>query len=362
MGYLEAMVQDSKASEAAKAPGPNPRDAAHVEAPFDFNKHVNLSAEAISKIQIYSLTELGYHVQPGQVDFGYSDPFPFLTPEGLELYRRALTSSEVMQNCYFSSAIVPLVVRGAVKHSSFLRQMSTDKALLDAMRGIMQCGDLLQWHPWPSEQMHTNIQLIGAEKKPAFAWHQDSNDFVLLVQISDIPENAVGGGTLMMEKSGQVREVRAPAAGYAYLMQGKVLRHAANASENWIRCISVISFASKHTLAPESLEEDSVNLHLARNYTVHETLDKEFGTYRLENAMEKIQFLIQNYFDDSCDFGCKDRRSKLLHHLDHLVNNLQITRDNLSLLNEWSGSLPQPLPPDAVTDVGFPFAKEACGE
>ena len=51
---------------------------------------------------------------------------------------------------------------------------------------------------------------------------------VILVQLSDIPEDAVGGGTLMQEKhgNGKVREIRAPKAGYAYLMQGKVVWHA----------------------------------------------------------------------------------------------------------------------------------------
>jgi len=63
------------------------------------------------------LTEMGYDVKPGQLDFAYTDPFPFLSEEGLKLYREALTSAEVAQNCYYSSAMVPLTVRNATSPS-----------------------------------------------------------------------------------------------------------------------------------------------------------------------------------------------------------------------------------------------------
>ena len=59
-------------------------------ASFDFKKHVLLSEEAISSVQVHSLTEMGYDVKPGQLDFAYTDPFPFLSEEGLKLYREAV--------------------------------------------------------------------------------------------------------------------------------------------------------------------------------------------------------------------------------------------------------------------------------
>mmetsp|Transcript_15616 Transcript_15616/g.26562 ORF Transcript_15616/g.26562 Transcript_15616/m.26562 type:complete len:343 (+) Transcript_15616:105-1133(+) len=321
---------------------------------FDFAKHVDLSPEAISAIQVHSLTEMGYELQPGQLDFGYCEPFRFLTSQGLKLYRESLTSPKVTANCYYSCEKVPLTVRNATAHSTFLYEMSTDSSLLGALQKLMNCGDLLQWHPFQLEQMMTNIQQTGGESgsKQAFKWHNDSNDFVLLVQVSDIPADARGGGTLMMSKDGSIREVRAPGAGYAYLMQGKVVVHAGNGSENWIRSISVISFVSKASLAPECLEPDTVNLTLAKNYTQHGLLDKEYGTYRLKNCKEKLDFLMQNFYGES-DFESKERRAELLLHLDHLIKNLQITRDSLQMLNDWSEAIPRPLPPESVTDLGF---------
>lgn len=99
-------------------------------ASFDFKKHVLLSEEAISSVQVHSLTEMGYNVKPGQLDFAYTDPFPFLSEKGLKLYREALTSPEVAQNCYYNSAMVPLTVRNATGHSKFLHQISTDNHML----------------------------------------------------------------------------------------------------------------------------------------------------------------------------------------------------------------------------------------
>lgn len=330
-------------------------------ASFDFKKHVLLSEEAISSVQVHSLTEMGYNVKPGQLDFAYTDPFPFLSEEGLKLYREALTSPEVAQNCYYNSAMVPLTVRNATGHSKFLHQMSTDNHLLNALQQVTGGGDTLQWHPFQLEQMMTNIQRVGVNK-PSFAWHNDSNDFVLLVQLSDIPEDAVGGGTLMQEKhgDGMVREIRAPKAGYAYLMQGKVVWHAGNASENWIRCISIISFVSKDTLAVECLEPDTVNLHLARNYTPHDVLFKEYGSYRLKNSMQKLEFLADKYFNGPCTFESKESQGEVLKHLDHLIENLQITRHSLGLLPEWPNLPPAPLPFQDVplANLGFGLPKQ----
>ena len=144
--------------------------------------------------------------------------------------------------------------------------------------------------------------------------------------MSDIPADARGGGTLMMSKDGSVREVRAPGPGYAYLMQGKVVVHAGNGSENWIRSISVISFVSRPSLAPECLEPDTVDLTLAKNYTQHGLLDKEYGTYRLKNCMDKIHWVMENFYHEKSDFESKERRSELMQHLDHLIKNLEITK------------------------------------
>ena len=47
-------------------------------------------------------------------------------------------------------------------------------------------------------------------------------------------------------------EVRAPGPGWAYVTQGNHVLHAAHASENWTRIVSVISLCRKDTLAVES--------------------------------------------------------------------------------------------------------------
>ena len=82
---------------------------------------------------------------------------------------------------------VPLTVRNATRHSKFLYDMSNDARLLSALQKLMGCGDLLQWHPFQLEQMMTNVQHTvqpgSTESKQAFKWHNDSNDFVLLVQV-----------------------------------------------------------------------------------------------------------------------------------------------------------------------------------
>jgi len=314
---------------------------------FDFSRHVNLSALDLAGIRVHKLSEMGYKVAPGEIDFGYSEPFRLLSEEGLRLYREALLSKPVLQNCYYSCHMVPLTIRNMAAHNKFIRQMSTSEAMLLACSNMVGCD--LVWHPFKVEHMMTNIQMKGKEATKVFDWHNDSNSFVLLVNLSEIPEDGRGGGTLMQDATGAAHEVRAPGPGWAYVMQGKRVLHAANASENWTRIVSVISFCSKDTLAVESLEEDTVDLRLARNYTDHALLDKEYAAYRLSRSMEKLCFLRDRFLDEQMnDFSSLVRREELVRHLEHLTRNLQITSSSLQMLTDWGQPRPRPLPVDEV--------------
>jgi len=315
---------------------------------FDFSRHVRLSAADLDSIRVHKLSDMGYEVQPGEIDFAYSEPFPLLTEEGLQLYRNALISKQVLENCYYSCPMVPLTIRNMAAHNSFIRGMSTSSELLAAISVLT--GGELAWHPFKVEHMMTNIQMTGREATKVFDWHNDSNCFVLLANLSDIPEDARGGGTLMKDnRTGDFVEVRAPAPGYGYIMQGKRVVHAANASKNWTRVISVISFVQRSTFAPEGFHEDSVDLFLARNYTDHGILDKEYMSYRLEWCMDKVRFLQQRYLNEATnDFTSSARRDELRQHLQHLVRNLQIAEGSLKLLDDFEGGSPSPLRPDEV--------------
>eukprot|EP00437_Effrenium_voratum_P028020 CAMPEP_0181402774 /NCGR_PEP_ID=MMETSP1110-20121109/3349_1 /TAXON_ID=174948 /ORGANISM="Symbiodinium sp., Strain CCMP421" /LENGTH=380 /DNA_ID=CAMNT_0023525005 /DNA_START=25 /DNA_END=1164 /DNA_ORIENTATION=+ len=322
--------------------------AAREEGPdFDFSRHVNLSALDLDGIRVRKLSELGYKVSPGEIDFGYSEPFRLLSEEGLRLYREAILSKPVLENCYYSCPMVPLTIRNMAAHNKFIRQMSTSEAMLLACSSMVGCD--LAWHPFRVEHMMTNIQMKGKEATKVFDWHHDSNSFVLLVNLSEIPEDGRRGGTLMQDAAGNAHEVRAPGPGWAYIMQGKRVLHAADASENWTRIVSVISFCSKATLAAESLEEDTVDLHLARNYTDHALLDKEYAAYRLSRSMDKLSFLRDRFLDEEAnDFSSLARRKDLVRHLEHLIRNLQITSSSLQMLTDWEQPRPRPLPVDEV--------------
>ncbi|CAE7463161.1 Kifc2 [Symbiodinium sp. CCMP2456] len=330
---------------------------------FDFSRHVHLSALDLDGIRVRKLSEMGYKVAPGEIDFGYSEPFRLLSEEGLRLYREAILSKPVLENCYYSCPMVPLTIRNMAAHNKFIRQMSTSEAMLLACSSMVGCD--LAWHPFRVEHMMTNIQMKGKEAAKVFDWHHDSNSFVLLVNLSEIPEDGRGGGTLMQEASGAAHEVRAPGPGWAYIMQGKRVLHAANASENWTRIVSVISFCSKDTLAAESLEEDTVDLHLARNYTDHAVLDKEYAAYRLSRSMEKLCFLRDRFLDEEANnFSSLVRREDFVRHLEHLIRNLQITSSSLQMLTDWGQPRPRPLPVDEVpvTEIAsaYNFCKHGC--
>ena len=53
--------------------------------------------------------------------------------------------------------------------------------------------------------------------------------------LSDPPPSALGGETYVKEASGEVVKLTFPGAGYAYVLQGSVIEHAAMPARNYKR-------------------------------------------------------------------------------------------------------------------------------
>ena len=78
----------------------------------------------------------------------------------------------------------------------------------------------------------------------------------------------------------------------------------------------------------------------------------------------KIEFLADKYFNGPCKFESRENQGEVLKHLDHLIENLQITRRSLGLLPEWPNPPPAPLPFQDVplADLGFGLPKQGSGD
>lgn len=86
-------------------------------------------------------------------------PFPLLSHEGVRAYRRALFQQKVIDRCASSPFPGTLVLRGAEKHSRFVRDFWTHP---ETMRIVSEAIGVPLEIVMPTEIGHTNIQVEGA--------------------------------------------------------------------------------------------------------------------------------------------------------------------------------------------------------
>ena len=73
---------------------------------------------------------------------------------------------------------------------------------------------------------HMNVQEKAGLDTKVFDWHTDSQPLTLVINVSDMPKEAVGGSTLLMKYDDKsVIELKQPAPGYAALFRGSAVLH-----------------------------------------------------------------------------------------------------------------------------------------
>lgn len=86
-------------------------------------------------------------------------PFSLLSPVGVRAYRKALLQQEVIDQCASSPFPGTLVLRGAAKHSTFIKDFWTHP---ETMKIVSDAAGVPLEIVMPTEIGHTNIQVGGA--------------------------------------------------------------------------------------------------------------------------------------------------------------------------------------------------------
>lgn len=164
-----------------------------------------------------------------------TDPFPFLSAEGVRAFRRELFSKEVLDNCSFHTRPGSVQLRGmAPRYAPFTYQFWTSPEVL----GIVSELAGVELIPVLDHEIcHTNVQLgadgldgvkntpvdppgppveykerqkgQGGKAKPVVPWHRDSYPFVCVAMLSDT-SSMVDGETEMQKGDGSTVKVRSP--------------------------------------------------------------------------------------------------------------------------------------------------------
>jgi hypothetical protein len=286
---------------------------------FDVKKHLYLNKFP----KIHTLESLGFCGIKGFSNFGASEPFCLLTPEAITIANEILNNDIIQRNCTYSSPIAPMVLREVCNYSSFFNDMWNSNELISFISEISNIS--LKPHPMKLERAHINIQSSISEESdknlPVFGWHVDSQPFVCIVMLSDIPsENGGIGGETYIKTANEIIKLQFPEAGYAYILQGSIVPHCAMPAQNYNRKTMITSFIPDDVLT----YGDNTNLELSKTYSNINTLTNDYFQYRINEVSEKAKKLANNQKDHT-EFNTNDN----IMNINLLIDYLKKTKNEI---------------------------------
>lgn len=259
---------------------------------FDFDTHIvdfrNTKAHPLPSAVAASGTT-------SEPSFGFTEPFRLLSPAALDVINSTLDCPRVQQNCFVQpdSGIASCVARNVHEESGFIADMFKDRRLAEALS--LLTGEAITPTPLKSEIAHFNIQVPSDDPgRPVFDWHTDSQPFVLIVDVSR-PGGAVNGsrrgGATLVDVGDSVYELKFPEPGWAYLLKGSELPHAASRAENYERRTMITAFQYADCLKP-----DRSDLGLNIEYSPDRNkLKEEYVGFRLQRLQDQALALQRSY-------------------------------------------------------------------
>ena len=292
----------------------------------------------------WTMPELGFEADPttGLGDYAMCEPFRLLTDEGVAMVRDEV--ERLRELTRGSSPMAPNVLRAVGDFSPFLYDLTSSEELATLVSNAVRTSVIA--HPMTSERAHVNMSLpIGgssslfappprttaaaaaaAEDEASlgfqFDWHFDSQPFVCIMMLSDMPEHPVGGQTLIRKSNGEVVKLQYPGAGYAYILQGSAIEHLALSASNYNRVTMITSF-----IGADPATRDLSDLRCSSTYTHHGWVASEYVRYRLQRLASRAgqrslgSFASRSRFDND---AAKSELDQLLQYVQHTRNSLDV--------------------------------------
>ena len=197
---------------------------------FNIDKHFIKNP----KVKSYTMESLGHK---GDKRFGYSDSFQFLDEEATTYIRKLTENHEFVRKTKFVTSFSPFVLRNCAMHDNFLNDIYTSPEAENYFSEIV--GEEMRWLSNTWDASHMNVQeKVGLDTK-IFDWHMDSQPLTLIINVSDMPKDVIGGSTILQRHDDKSEiELKQPAPGYATIFRGSGVFHRGTAA-NYKRIIYV---------------------------------------------------------------------------------------------------------------------------
>lgn len=226
--------------------------------PSSFNAGKHLRFKAPQKV--YTMKELGLNPPTATSPVAITEPFPLFSMEGIKELRKDIFRPDVVSKHAWRQKPGVFIVRGTGTDTPFVNDAWRSAELLGAVSKAAGV-DLIPVFDY--DIAHTNVQVDAERAKndniyeilpeaeppkqsddPSLIdqaavtrdindknaivgdWHNDVYPWVCVLMLSD-PTGMSGGETALRKGDGSFMKVRGPELGYAVMMQGGSINHAA---------------------------------------------------------------------------------------------------------------------------------------
>lgn len=283
---------------------------------FDPALHLAYKAPTTS----HSLESLGLSSPKAISPVGVTAPFPLFSAAGIKALRADIFRPSILAKHKRVDPRYPgcYKLRGIGRDAPFVYSTFSHPTLVDACSKAAGCELEVVFE---YEMAHVNVQLepgmvergedLPAPEPPlqtaatatlsveglkegdlqVSSWHSDSYPWVCVCMLSD-PTGMVGGETAIRTGSGEIVKIRGPQMGYAVMMQGGLIPHAAlKALGTGERITLVTSFRPRDPFAYDAshlgnVKHSSDLTELFRDWTVYRA---EVMSKRAEALAKKIR-------------------------------------------------------------------------
>ena len=131
----------------------------------------------------------------GDKRFGYSEPFQLLDEEATTYIRNLTKNDTFVQKTKWVTSFSPFVLRNCAVHDVFLNDIYTSNEAEEYFSKIV--GEDMRWLSNTWDASHMNVQESTSLDTKIFDWHMDSQPLTLIINVSDMPKEVIGGSTIL---------------------------------------------------------------------------------------------------------------------------------------------------------------------
>lgn len=262
-----------------------------------------------------TLDDLGLDPPEASSRTAITTPFPLLTPDGVRDLRASIFNNDIVGK--YGSWKYPGVyrIRGYGPAAPFAYSMWRSPEILRACsdaagveldiimdyeigqlnvqlpKGADESSVITDNLPAPVPPKPSSDEIEeyeeGADLKDLVsAWHQDSYPWVCVLMLSD-PVGMSGGETALRKGDGGILKMRQPGMGYAVMMQGSLVSHAAlRTLGRGERVTFVVSMKAR-----DPLLTDTSSLRTVKPISNNDELFRQWADYRLKVVAERVAWL-----------------------------------------------------------------------